>query len=116
MKIIVLIHCSPSAYNARLAWQCVDQSLQLGHQVDAFFDSDGVEHAQPINALDKGLLDLHQAYHQLDQQYEGVRLLICRAALARRSKQALSAGWQLSSLTTLAESITQADRVLTFSS
>ncbi len=86
-----------------------------GFKVDAFFDGDGVWHAHHPAVLDSGLTNLHNAYNGLTETYPDLRLLICRAALTRRSELDLQHGWQASGLTTMAAQLAQVDRVLTFS-
>lgn len=115
MNMLVLIHCAPSAHSARLALDCIDAALRRGDRVAAFFDGDGVWHAQPAEALDPGLSDLHQRYAQMAGQYPGLQLLVCRAAQSRRFVQSLPAGWSESGLTELAGHIEQSACVVTFS-
>ena len=115
IKWLILIHCAPSTHNARLAWDCVNQIARRGEQAEVFFDGDGVWHAQSITALDSGLTDLHQSYQSLANDSQTVRLLVCRAAHARRSSGELPAGWQASGLTELATKVESSHRVMTFS-
>lgn len=97
-----------------MAWQMIQQASQSAYQVSVFFDGDGIWHAQPVGALDPGLIDLHQEYNELNQKSKGLRLLVCRAALTRRTNQSLNKAWQSSGLTELAEYIEQANHVVTF--
>ncbi len=115
IKWLIVIHCAPSTHNARLAWDCVHQAVQRDEQTVVFFDGDGVLHAQAIAALDDGLNDLQQSYQSMAQNNQAVRLLVCRAAYARRSVDELSTGWQVSGLTELAMMTEQSQHVMTFS-
>lgn len=115
IKWLIVIHCAPSTHNARLAWDCVHQAVQRDEQTAVFFDGDGVLHAQTIAALDNGLSDLHQSYQSMVQDNDALRLLVCRAAYARRSIDELPTGWQVSGLTELAMMAEQSQHVVTFS-
>ncbi len=114
MHVLIVNHCPPSAHNALLAWQCVQQASRRNALVSVFFDGDGVSHAQPSAALEPEILDLHQAYRQLQLEHDNLRLLVCRAALARRTRQALPQGWRLSGLPELVTCTEQAGHVLSF--
>lgn len=115
MNLLVIIHCSPGSQNARLGWQCVSSALQLGMQVNVFFDGDGVLHAHKPAVLDRGLMNLHQAYNELRDTHPQLSLMVCRAALSRRSELDLANGWQTSGLTAMAMQLSHSARVITFS-
>jgi len=119
MHWLLVVHSAPGAMSSQAAQQLSSAALADGIRVTVFFHADGVYHALPVAAMDSGLLALHERYGipaatDRDATDLGLRLLVCRASLSRRSRHSVQSPWQSSGLIQLAELLQQADRVISF--
>ena len=115
MKILIIVNESPWGGSLGVTALRLVRALVAGgeHIVAVFFREDGVYHALPGRAVDKGTPSLCDAWHTLAGQ-SGIPLLLCSSAAQRRLEKAPEGGFREAGLAEVMEFMASCDRLVTF--